>query len=183
MDAVTSSSARESSRRAARPYWNPYLSGLLIGLVLLATFVVMGRGLGATGAFSALLVWLLGLVSPAYVQGNAIHSGYWNDGAPLAGFLVYLMIGSLTGAAISGALGGRMRVTVGRGPNISGAGRLAAAFVGGFVVAFGAKLAGGCTSGQGLTGGSMLNVGSWTFLMAVFIGGYALAPLVRRLWL
>jgi uncharacterized membrane protein YedE/YeeE len=169
--------------RAAQPYWNPYLAGFLIGLVLLAAFVVMGRGLGATGAFSAVLVWLLSLASPAYVEGNAIHSGYWNDGAPLAVFLVYLMLGSLVGAAISGALAGRTRVIVGRGPSISNAGRIAAAFVGGFVIAFGAKLAGGCTSGQGLTGGSMLNVGSWTFLMAVFIGGYALAPLLRKEWL
>jgi uncharacterized membrane protein YedE/YeeE len=183
MDTVIAGGARDSSRRAAQPYWNPYLAGFLIGVVLLATFVVMGRGLGATGAFSAVLVWLLALGSPAYVEGNAIHAGYWNDGAPLAVFLVYLMIGSLTGAAISGALAGRTWLTIGRGPAISDSARLAAAFVGGFVIAFGAKLAGGCTSGQGLTGGSMLNVGSWTFLMAVFIGGYALAPLVRRQWL
>jgi uncharacterized membrane protein YedE/YeeE len=49
-------------------------------------------------------------------------------------------------------------------------------------MAFGAKLASGCTSGQALTGGALLNVGSWTFMIAVFIGGYALAPLVRRQW-
>ena len=98
-------------------------------------------------------------------------------------FLVWLMIGSLAGAAVSGALAGRSRIAVGRGPNISDGGRLALAFAGGFVIAIGAKLAGGCTSGQGLTGGSMLNVGSWVFLMAVFIGGYGLAPLLRREWL
>lgn len=183
MSAVMSQGREARRARAAQPYWNPYLVGFLIGVVLLATFVVMGRGLGATGAYSAVLVWLLGLVSPAYVEGNAIHSGYWNDGAPLAVFLVYLMVGSLTGAAVSGALAGRTRFMVGRGPGISDGGRLALAFVGGFVIAFGAKFAGGCTSGQGLTGGSMLNVGSWTFLMAVFIGGYALAPLLRKQWL
>jgi hypothetical protein len=172
-----------AGRRTAQPYWNPYVAGFAIGLVLLATFVVMGRGLGATGAFSAILVWLMALASPEYVTSNAIHAGYWNDGAPLAVFLVYLMIGSLAGAAVSGALAGRSRIAIGRGPNISDGGRLALAFAGGFVIAIGAKLAGGCTSGQGLTGGSMLNVGSWTFLMAVFIGGYALAPLLRREWL
>ena len=183
MSAVIGSGAAPQGRRVAQPYWNPYLAGVGIGLVLLATFVIMGRGLGATGAFSALLVWLISFVAPDHVQSNAVHAGYWNGGAPLAVFLVYLTIGSLTGAAVSGALAGRSRIAIGRGPNISDGGRLALAFAGGFVIAFGAKLAGGCTSGQGLTGGAMLNVGSWTFLMAVFIGGYALAPLLRKEWI
>lgn len=183
MSGLITNDTAARGRRAAQPYWNPYVAGFAIGLVLLAAFVVMGRGLGATGAFSAVLVWLISLASPETVEGNAIHSGYWNDGAPLSVFLVYLMLGSLAGAALSGALAARARVTIGRGPNISDGGRLALAFAGGFIIAFGAKLAGGCTSGQGLTGGSMLNVGSWAFLMAVFIGGYALAPLLRKEWL
>lgn len=170
-------------RPGAAPYWNPYVAGFCIGLVLLATFVVMGRGLGATGAFSAVLVWLMSFASPGYVEANAIHSGYWNDGAPLATFLVYLMLGMLGGAGLSGLLAGRSRIMVGRGPGISDGTRLAYAFCGGFVVAFGAKLALGCTSGQGLTGGAMFNVGSWAFLMAVFVGGFALAPMMRKAWL
>ena len=36
---------------AAKPYWNPYAVGVLLGLVLLATYAITGRGLGATGAF------------------------------------------------------------------------------------------------------------------------------------
>ena len=46
----------------------------------------------------------------------------------------------------------------------------------------GAKLAGGCTSGQALTGGAVLNVGSWAFMLMVFAGAYALAFFVRREW-
>jgi hypothetical protein len=46
----------------------------------------------------------------------------------------------------------------------------------------GADLARGCTSGQALTGGAMLNLGSWAFMMCVFAGAYAAAPLVRRQW-
>ncbi|MBF8248605.1 MAG: putative transporter component, partial [Bacteroidetes bacterium] len=44
----------EKTERTAQPYSNPYLAGLGLGLVLLAAFVVMGRGLGASGAFSSL---------------------------------------------------------------------------------------------------------------------------------
>ena len=38
---------------AIRPedrFWNPYLAGVLLGLVLLASFLIMGKGLGASGA-------------------------------------------------------------------------------------------------------------------------------------
>jgi uncharacterized membrane protein YedE/YeeE len=164
-------------------YMNPYLAGVGIGLVLLATFVILGRGLGASGAFSAFLVWLMSFVSPDYVTSNAVHAGYWNEGKPLLAFLVFLTIGSFTGAAVSGWLAGRSTFVVERGPRISTGARLALAFAGGAIMAVGAKLASGCTSGQALTGGALLNVGSWTFMVAVFIGGYALAPLLRRQWL
>jgi uncharacterized membrane protein YedE/YeeE len=50
------------------------------------------------------------------------------------------------------------------------------------MMGFAARLARGCTSGQALTGGSLLSVGSWIFMMAVFAGGYLFAPLVRRQW-
>jgi hypothetical protein len=46
----------------------------------------------------------------------------------------------------------------------------------------GAKLARGCTSGQALTGGAMLSVGSWLFVAAAFAAGYAAAPLFKRSW-
>jgi len=180
---MSAPSGRGAEAAKAQPYWNPYLAGIGIGLVLLATFFIMGRGLGATGAFSAFLVWLMSLFSTAYVTSNPIHSGYWNDGSPLMVFLVFLSIGSFTGAALSAALDRRSGWSIGRGPNISPVGRLVLAFFGGLIMAIGSKLAVGCTSGQALTGGSMLNVGSWTFMIAVFIGGYAVAPIFKRQWL
>ncbi len=76
-----------------------------------------------------------------------------------------------------------MRWTVERGPRISDGGRLALAFAGGFVAAYGAKIAKGCTSGQALTGGSILNVGSLVFMLAVFAAAYGLAWFVRKEWL
>ena len=42
--------ASSVATRAPQPYWNPYLAGFGLGLVLLASFVIMGRGLGASGA-------------------------------------------------------------------------------------------------------------------------------------
>jgi len=180
---MASSPAPTMPAAGGAAYMNPYLAGIGIGLVLLATFVILGRGLGASGAFSAFLVWLLSFASTDYVTANSVHAGYWNEGRPLMTFLVFLTVGSFTGAALSGWLAGRTRLVAEHGPRISTGARLALAFAGGAIMAFGAKLASGCTSGQALTGGALLNVGSWTFMVAVFIGGYALAPLVRRQWL
>ena len=172
-----------SGRALARPYWNPYGVGFLLGLVLLLTYVVAGRGLGATAAFSATASWLAGLVSPAHVQDNAVHVRYWNDGAPLLNWTLFLLAGALIGAFVSGWQGKRLSWTVERGPNISDHTRLLLAFAGGFIAAFGARIAKGCTSGQALTGGSMLNVGSLVFMLSVFASAYALAWFVRKEWL
>lgn len=168
---------------AARPYWNPYGVGFLLGLVLLASYIVAGRGLGATAAFSALASWLAGLVSPAHVQDNVVHLRYWNEGAPLLNWTLFLLAGALIGAFVSGWQGRRLSWTVERGPNVSDNTRLLLAFAGGFIAAFGARIAKGCTSGQALSGGSMLNVGSLVFMLSVFASAYALAWFVRKEWL
>ena len=56
------------------------------------------------------------------------------------------------------------------------------AVVGGILMGFAARLARGCTSGQALTGGAILSLGSWIFMMCVFAGGYLVAPFVKRDW-
>ncbi len=167
---------------AAR-YWNPYAVGFLLGLVLLLTYVVTGRGLGATAAFSSTAAWIAGTFSPEHVQANVVHARYWNDGSPFASWTVFLLVGAFVGAFVSGLQGRRLRLTVERGPNVSVNLRLALAFAGGFIAAYGARIARGCTSGQALTGGSILNVGSLVFMGAVFASAYALAYFVRKEWL
>jgi uncharacterized membrane protein YedE/YeeE len=175
--------AKATAAVAPKPYWNPYGVGFLIGLVLLLTYVLTGRGLGATAAFSAVAAWLASAVSPAHVQENAVHARYWNDGAPLLSWTLFLLIGAALGAWMSGWQGRRLAWSVERGPNVSDDTRLLLAFAGGFIAAFGAKIAKGCTSGQALTGGSMLNAGSLVFMLAVFTSAYALAWFVRKEWL
>ncbi len=175
--------SRASSPSRALPYWNPYLVGFLLGLVLLATYAVTARGLGATAAFAAVSSWLVGLGSVAHVEANAVHLRYWNEGAPLLNWTLFLLAGSTIGAFLSGWQGRRLSFTVERGPRITDNTRMMLAFCGGFIAAFGAKIAKGCTSGQALTGGSMLNVGSLVFMLAVFAGAYGLAYFVRKEWL
>ncbi len=170
--------------RVAQPYMNPYLAGVGLGLVLLAAYVVMGRGLGASGAISSLVSWGLSLVAPDHARANGFFSEYLDSGVghPLKAWLVFEVLGVLVGGFLSGALAGRLQRTVEKGPRVSTGGRLVWAFVGGALMGVGAKLARGCTSGQALTGGAVLNAGSWAFMMMVFAGAYAFAGLMRRQW-
>ncbi len=183
---LTESAPRRAMARdaaVARPLWNPYVAGVLLGLVLLACYLLTGRGLGATGAFAAVSTWMAGLVSSGHVTANTVLAKFWNDGAPLATFLVVLMAGVFVGALASGWQGRRLGFRIERGPRISDGRRLALAFIGGVIAAFGAKLAKGCTSGQALTGGAILNVGSLVFMLAVFASAYVLAYFARKEWL
>ncbi len=165
------------------PYSNPYLAGIGLGLVLLASFVIMGRGLGASGGVSAVVAGLVNLVAPQHVGRNDWLAGYVSNGSnPFKEWLVFEGMGVFAGALLSGLLARRAMFVVEKGPRVSRGVRLLLAFVGGMVMAVGAGLGRGCTSGQALTGGSLLNLGSWAFMMMVFAGAYAVAHLVRREW-
>src|SRR5512144_2753076 len=103
---------RSRANARAKPFWNPYLVGVLLGLVLLATYAVTGRGLGASGAFGSLAAWIVGVFSPEHAASNPVHAKYFNDGAPLESWTVFLLIGAFVGALVSGMLGRRTRFTV-----------------------------------------------------------------------
>lgn len=167
-----------------QPFWNPYVAGVGLGLVLLAAFVIMGRGLGASGAFSSLVSVGMNAVAPAHTSANGFFAEYLGDGTrhPLKDWLVFEVVGVIVGGFISGMLAHRIKGTVEKGPRITTGKRLLLAFIGGGLMGFGAKLARGCTSGQALTGGALLGVGSWAFMLAVFAGGYAVAYFFRRQW-
>jgi len=181
----TSTSIRQlvTTKRAARPYVNPYLAGALLGLVLFTAFFVTGNGLGASGGLNRILVYFEDLIAPGHVdQVPYLISMAGGDRNPLDSSIVVLTIGTLLGGFASGLLNGRLKVATMKGPHISVPTRWIMAFIGGAFMGFGARMARGCTSGQALSGGAVLSVGSWAFMFAVFAGAYALAYFVRRLW-
>ncbi|MFO0674183.1 MAG: YeeE/YedE thiosulfate transporter family protein [Polyangiaceae bacterium] len=169
------------SAPSPRPYANPYLAGVGLGLVLLAAFVAMGRGIGASGAVSSCVVACVNAVAPAHAQAVRAYEPYL-EGSLLRDWLFVEVVGVAVGGYVSARLAHRVKRGVDRGPRISDGARFALATVGGVLVGVGAKLARGCPSGQALTGGATLNVGSWAFMLAMFVGGYGLAWLVRRQW-
>ena len=164
-------------------YWDPYLAGVLLGLLLFLTFFLTGHGLGSSGGVSRILVALEDLVVPRHVDTTpylaAMAGGERN---PLDHWIVWQVAGILTGGFVSGWLRGRVRLETRHGPRITPRTRWAMAFIGGVLMGYGARLARGCTSGQGLSGSAALSVGSWVFLAFVFLGGYLMAWFLRRLW-
>ena len=167
-------------KRTTQPYANPYLAGVGIGLVLLSAFVMFGRGLGASGAFSSVVASSVRAAARAHAPGNAFYEEY--AGAPWRDWLVLEIVGVTIGGFASAWFAGRFKRGIERGAHITKQSRIAIALGGGVVMGFGAKLARGCTSGLGLTGGALLSVGSWIFVLAAFAGAYAFAPLVRKAW-
>jgi hypothetical protein len=173
---------RDKSKSVPLRYWNPYVAGIGLGFTLLAAFVIMGRGLGASGGYTAIVSTGVHTLAPEHAEENGMYSTYLESRNPLKDWLVFEIIGVLVGGFLSGLLARRLRVSIVRGPRMSSTGRLFFAFGGGALMGFAAKIARGCTSGQALTGGALLSVGSWVFMISIFIGAYAVAHCIRRQW-
>jgi len=169
--------------RATKDYIHPYLAGALLGVVLFVAFFLTGNGLGASGGLNHIIVFIEDLITPSHIDRvpylAKIAGG---DANPLESYLVYMVLGTLLGGFASGWRNGRLKVETIHGPRITPHTRWFMAFLGGALMGYGARFARGCTSGQALSGGAVLSVGSWAFMFAVFGGAYALAYFLRKFW-
>jgi hypothetical protein len=168
---------------AQSKYWSPYLAGTAIGLTLLAAFYVLGTGLGASGAFTQFVAAAAHKAAPAWTEANGYLRQFAGEGKnPLKDWMVFQFAGLFLGGLVGALTAGRLKFEVERGPRATARARLWLAFAGGAITGVAARLARGCTSGQALSGGAELSLGSWAFMMAVFAAAFALAALVRRQW-
>jgi uncharacterized membrane protein YedE/YeeE len=173
----------ENNKTKVSKYINPYLAGVLLGFVLFATFALTHGGLGASGGISRLQVSLTKTVAPGHIDRVGYFSAMGGgDRNALDHASIIMLIGTFAGGLISAALNKRLRFEVFKGPGISNRKRIFFALIGGIFMGYGARFARGCTSGQALSGGAVLSLGSWAFMFSVFIGGYLVAYFVRKLW-
>lgn len=168
-----------------KPYMNPYLAGVMLGLVLLATIFITGRGLGASGAVKSCVVASVETIAPAHAENNHYYSSYIssNNGNVMKTWLVFEVIGLILGAFVSGLISNRLTFRVDHNPKISINTRLIAALVGGALFGLGAQFGRGCTSGAALSGMAVLSAGGIITMMAIFGSAYMLAYFFRKLWL
>ena len=96
------STQRVAKEKTAQPYLNPYLAGIGLGIVLLLAFVIMGRGLGASGGFTSMLTAGVNSVAQEHAAQNEMYSSYVGDGerSPLSDWLVFELIGVVIGGFI-----------------------------------------------------------------------------------
>ncbi len=161
-------------------YMNPYLAGIFLGLVLLASFLILGAGLGASGGIARLGAALEAAVTPRHTAASA-YFGLWGPDY-LSYYLVFMLLGTFLGGLGSAFAAKRLHLMVERGRACGLAKRAIFALAGGLLVGFASRLAQGCTSGQALTGGAMLLTGSLVFMVSLFGSGYAAAKLCRGQW-
>ena len=161
-------------------YMNPYAAGVLLGLTLLASFVFLGAGLGASGGMARIAAYAESAVAPTRTAQSE-YFGAWGS-SPLSYYLVYMLLGAFLGGLLSALFANRVQFKVERGRVASRGLRVLLALLGGALIGFASRLAAGCTSGQALTGGALLLTGSLIFLVCIFAGGYAAAYFVRRQW-
>ncbi len=179
---MTSPSPPESATVKPERFWNPYVAGFALGLVLLATFLVLGKGLGASGGANRLGVSALSVIAPVHVAANEYMAGLSTTGHTLDHWIVFMVVGVLLGGLVAAYTAGRLGRKVIRGPRVPVKARLFIALFGGLIMGVAARIARGCTSGQALSGGALLSVGSFVFMFAVFGGAYALAYSLRKEW-
>ncbi len=162
--------------------WSPHLVGAMIGLLSMATFYFSNQPLSVSTAYAR----LAGMIGNLFSRGHTENLKFFQDTKPKVEWGVMLVFGMLLGGFIAAVTGGEIAAEWVPalwehrfGPDV--APRLGMAFVGGAIVAYGARLAGGCTSGHGISGALQLSVSSWIALPCFFVAAVATAHLLFRL--
>jgi len=165
-------------------YWNPYFGGLLLGLLIAATFYVTGRGVGATGGTKATVVTAVNTLAPEYAGNQDFYSKYVDeDKNPMENWLVFETLGIIIGAFLSGSIKGRVSLRVQHSPKITSRTRLIFALAGGLLFGVGSQFARGCTSGAALSGSTVLSLAGFITMIGIFGTAYLFAYLFRKLWI
>ncbi len=159
--------------------WSPYIVGLLIGLLNIGALLISKKPLGASTSFLKVGGMIYGLFNKKKVAANK----YYQKKKPEVDWGVMLVLGIVLGAFISSSLSGDFNL-VSIPPMWSGEVsdsfplRFIAAIIGGTFLGIGSRWAGGCTSGHGISGTSMLSPISWIATICFFVGGIASAFLI-----
>ena len=174
----------EEKVKKSKGYMNPYLGGVLLGLVLLTSYFISGRGLGASGAVKSVVATATETVAPRHAEKSAFYNEYSESHEhPMKSWLVFEMLGVVVGGFLSGALAGRLKLKVEHSPRITSKRRLVFALMGGILFGFGSQLGRGCTSGSALSGMAVLSLGGIITMGAIFGTAFALAYFFRKNWI
>jgi hypothetical protein len=162
--------------------WGPYLVGIGIGVLSWVVFVVVANPIGITTAISQIAG---GVASPVIGADAVAQNAYWKTNIMKWDYGTLFLIGTFFGALGSALVSRSFKLEF--VPEVwssrfgeSRARRFVVAFIGGALAMYGARMAGGCTSGNGISQGLQLAVVGWTFLVVMFASGLLTTMIVFR---
>lgn len=168
------------ARQYPGPAWSPYVVGALLGVLSWLTFYFSDKPIGASSFYATVAGFLGKLIAKKHTEKLA----YYKSNPPVVDWEFAFVFAAVGGAFLAAFTGGEFtrewlppmwEARFGEG---SIGLRAAVAILGGVLMAFGARLAGGCTSGHGISGTLQLSVGSWIAVICFFAGGIAVAMLL-----
>ena len=159
--------------------WSPYVVGAGIGILSWFTLLISKKPIGCSTSFAR----TAGMIEKA-VRGPQVElKPYYQKTKPVIDWQWMLVLGVIIGSFLSSILSGAfdLRWVPSLWATTFGSAaipRLIVALLGGVIIGFGSRWAGGCTSGHGISGAMQVAVSSWVSAISVVIGGIIAAYLI-----
>ncbi|OGB83005.1 hypothetical protein A3F66_02495 [candidate division TM6 bacterium RIFCSPHIGHO2_12_FULL_32_22] len=165
--------------------WPARWAGMCIGFLYGVTWLTVKQLPGTSTTFVRLAAAIENLFVPNYVKNSAYFNKYFSGFVSLLNWQTFFVIGILIGASISVFLSGDFKKEY--VPSLwkdnfgsSKIVRFIGAFIGGAIMLFGARIAGGCTSGKAIAEGILMTYSGWIFMCSLFASGIVTAFLFYR---
>lgn len=161
--------------------WSPYAVGVGIGILSWFSFLILKQPISCSTSFAR----TSGMIEKLFRGKKVDLKPYYKEIRPVVDWQWMLVAGVVIGSLISALLSSDFRwqwvpsiwaSAFGNDPAL----RAIAALVGGICLGFGARWAGGCTSGHGISGTLQLALSSWISAIFFFIGGILMAHFIFR---
>jgi len=152
--------------------WSPYAVGAGIGILSWFTFLFLKKPIGCSTAFAR----TSGMIGKIFSRKAIDEKQYFKEFPPAIDWEIMFVIGIIIGAFISAYISGDFNFIAvpelwAREFGGSFVIRIIISIIGGIFLGFGARLAGGCTSGHGISGAMQMAVSSWVSAIFFFVGG------------
>ena len=167
--------------------WRPYVAGALVGLLATASVFVSTKMLGKPTYLGASTTFVrsAGLIEKTVVKDHVKNNLYYQSKKVKIDWQFMLVVGILIGAFASSMIGKSFKmesvppIWSDRFGNNWGV-RATGAFLGGIVAMFGARLAGGCPSGHGMSGLMQLSISGFIAMVGFFGAGIVVAHFIYK---
>ena len=159
--------------------WSPYLVGAGIGILSWFTFLLSNKPIGCSTAFSR----TSGMLEQFLTGESVAKKAYYKQFPAVIDWEWMFVAGIIIGAFLSSTTSGDFSLRLIPSLWMARFGleflpRLFTAFLGGIVLGIGARWAGGCTSGHGISGTMQLAISSWLAVILFFISGVLTAQFI-----